>query len=307
MNSENKNTASTPPLPPSPSSPPNSSLNNTKNNTADNSNNNDFDLASYLTLTNLFIFAVFLIVLYVILGKVGGGSPLSNGAEEAVDVSQSSPTAGIFMIILAIAVFYAAYKLYQSFNVTTDITGEGTKDVTLNLNIDHMTPDLSTQQKFDPSFGKEVFNIPGNYYTYEQSKAVCEAYNADLATYDQVEKAYNAGGEWCNYGWSEGQMALFPTQQASYDKLQKIEGHEHDCGRPGVNGGYIANPNVKFGVNCYGKKPSQTQYEFDVMKTQKGYPVNEKDILFQKQVDYWKGKINDILVSPFNYNSWSKI
>jgi hypothetical protein len=36
--------------------------------------------------------------------------------------------------------------------------------------------------------------------------------------------------------------------------LQKIKGHEHDCGRPGVNGGYIANPLVKFGVNCYGNK-----------------------------------------------------
>jgi hypothetical protein len=294
MNSESKSTAPT--SPPSLQKPPPPS---------NIDNNNEFDLASYLTLTNLIIFAVFLLVLYVILGKVGSSGEEELG--ETLNVPQSSPTAGIFMIILAVAVFFAAYKLYQSFNITTDLEGEGSKDVTLNVNIDKLTPDFSNQQKFNPSFGKEVFNIPGNYYTYEQSKAVCEAYDADLATYDQVEKAYNAGGEWCNYGWSEGQMALFPTQQASYDKLQKIEGHEHDCGRPGVNGGYIANPNVKFGVNCYGKKPAQTQYESDLMKTQKGYPINEKDILFQKQVDYWKNKINDLLVSPFNYNSWSKI
>ena len=154
---------------------------------------------------------------------------------------------------------------------------------------------------------QQVFNIPGNEYIYPDAKALCSAYGARLATYKEIEDSYRDGGEWCNYGWSDGQMALFPTQQASYDKLQKIEGHEHDCGRPGVNGGYIANPNVKFGVNCYGKKPAQTQYEFDMMKSQKGYPINEKDILFQKQVDYWKSKINDLLVSPFNYNSWSKI
>lgn len=262
-------------------------------------NNTDFDLASYLTLTNIIIFAIFLLVLYVIMGNAGGSSE-----GDADGVPQASPTSGIFMIVLAVAVFYAAYKLYQSYDITTEIEGEGTKNVTLDLNIDHLTP--SGGRGLD-KFGKEVFNIPGNYYTYEQSKAVCEAYDADLATYDQVEKAYNAGGEWCNYGWSEGQMALFPTQQASYDKLQKIKGHEHDCGRPGVNGGYIANPNVKFGVNCYGKKPAITQFESDLMKNTQPFPLNEKDILFQKQVDYWKSKINDILVSPFNYNSWSKI
>lgn len=275
--------------------------NNTTMTTSQPPQPSEFDLASYLTLTNLFILAVFLLVLYVIMGKSDGASDSLMGEPDGAP--QGSPTAGIFMIILAMAVFYAAYKLYQSYNITTQVIGEGTKEVVVDLNINHLTPGDGNRT----IFREEVFNIPGNYYTYEQSKAVCEAYDADLATYDQVEKAYNAGGEWCNYGWSEGQMALFPTQQASYDKLQKIEGHEHDCGRPGVNGGYIANPKVKFGVNCYGKKPAQTQFESDLMKSQKGYPVNEKDILFQKQVDYWKSKINDLLVSPFNYNSWSKI
>ena len=60
---------------------------------------------------------------------------------------------------------------------------------------------------------KQVFNIPGNHYTYDDAKAMCKAYNAELATYDQVEQAYNLGADWCNYGWSDGQMALFPTQK----------------------------------------------------------------------------------------------
>ena len=37
------------------------------------------------------------------------------------------------------------------------------------------------------------------------------------------------------------------------------------------------------------------------------YPKTEKDIEMEKRVDYWKTKIDDILVSPFNYNSWNKI
>jgi len=153
----------------------------------------------------------------------------------------------------------------------------------------------------------QVFNIPGNKYTYEDAKAVCSAYGSRLANYDEVESAYNSGGEWCNYGWSNGQMALFPTQKTTYNNLQKIKGHEHDCGRPGVNGGYIANPNVKFGINCYGHKPKINQEEQHLMDVTTPYPKTKEELELEKKVSYWKNKINDILVSPFNYTSWSKI
>ena len=59
----------------------------------------------------------------------------------------------------------------------------------------------------------------------------------------QIEDAYKSGAEWCNYGWSDNQLALFPTQKTTWHKLQKIKGHKHDCGRAGINGGFIANPN----------------------------------------------------------------
>jgi hypothetical protein len=156
-------------------------------------------------------------------------------------------------------------------------------------------------------FRKQVFNIPGNYYSYNDAKALCSAYGANLATYQQIESSYKNGAEWCNYGWSDGQMALFPTQQQTFNNLQKIKGHEHDCGRPGINGGYIANPQVKFGVNCYGNKPKITQDEEELMKTASPYPQTMQDIEFQKKVDYWKNKINEILVSPFNYNVWGEL
>jgi hypothetical protein len=153
-------------------------------------------------------------------------------------------------------------------------------------------------------FKKQVFNIPGNYYTYNDAKAMCSAYGADLATYEQLEQAYNKGAEWCNYGWSANQLALFPTQKKTYDILQGTPGHENDCGRPGINGGYIANPNVKFGVNCYGNKPKIRSDEEELMKTSKPYPQTEQDIAFQKKVDQMRNNLDQILLSPFNRDTW---
>ena len=154
---------------------------------------------------------------------------------------------------------------------------------------------------------KQVFNVPNNTYVYDDAKALCTAYGSRLATYEEVESAYNDGAEWCNYGWSEKQMALFPTQQKTYNNLQKIKGHENDCGRPGVNGGFIADPNSKFGVNCYGYKPRMTPEEEEIMATRPIYPKTKKDAELEERVNYWKNKLSSILVSPFNHNTWSRL
>ena len=155
--------------------------------------------------------------------------------------------------------------------------------------------------------GKEVFHIPNNKYTYKDAKEVCNAYGARLAKYDEVENAYNKGGEWCSYGWSKNQLALFPTQKKTYDKLQKKDGHENDCGRPGVNGGYIDNKNVKYGINCFGFKPKMREQEKELMKTQSIYPKTEEDRKFERNVDKWRNKLPEIMLSPFNSNSWNRV
>ena len=154
---------------------------------------------------------------------------------------------------------------------------------------------------------KQVFHIPGNNYTYDNAESLCKAYGSRLATYDEVEKSYDNGAEWCSYGWSDKQLALFPTQKETWNKLQTIEGHENDCGRTGINGGYIANQNVKFGVNCFGYKPKITDTEMAMMKTEPLYPKTMEDIKEEKQVEYWRRKIPEILVSPFNKSVWSLI
>ena len=126
-----------------------------------------------------------------------------------------------------------------------------------------------------------------------------------MASYNEIEDAYNKGAEWCNYGWSDNQLALFPTQKKTYNTLQQIKGHENDCGRPGINGGYIANPHVKYGVNCYGHKPVMTQEEEELMETSSPYPITNKDLAIENRVNYWKSQLDNILVSPFNTDTWS--
>lgn len=158
-----------------------------------------------------------------------------------------------------------------------------------------------------PGGVSQVFNIPGNEYTFEEAKALCKAYGSKIATYNQIEDAYKSGAEWCNYGWSKDQMALFPTQKKTWSKLQKIKGHEHNCGRPGINGGYIKNQNVRFGVNCFGSKPNMTEEEEILMETSTPYPLTESDKKINKLVDKYKKNLDSVLVSPFNYDSWNKV
>ena len=104
-----------------------------------------------------------------------------------------------------------------------------------------------------PMGTKEVFNVSTNEYTYYDAEPLCRALGAELATYDQVQTAWNKGADWCNYGWAKGQVAIYPTQKETWDKLQGGPQDEHTaCGEPGVNGGYFDNPEMRFGVNCYG-------------------------------------------------------
>ena len=153
---------------------------------------------------------------------------------------------------------------------------------------------------------EEVYHIGDNTYTYDDAKAVCKAFGGRLATYNEIEESYNNGGEWCSYGWSKDQLALYPTQKSTYNKLQEKKGLEHSCGRPGINGGYIANEKVRFGVNCYGHKPKMNSDEWKKMSSMNVEPVSKEDKEFQKKVNKYKSKLDEILVSPFNNNKWNE-
>ena len=152
----------------------------------------------------------------------------------------------------------------------------------------------------------EVFHVSNNLYTYQDAQYVCAALDAKLANYDQVEDAYNRGAEWCGYGWSDNQMALYPTQKKTWTQLQEF-GENNDCGRPGINGGYIANPNVRFGVNCFGQKPAATEKDIHDMGASYAFPINPADEITQAKVNYWKQNADKLLVlNSFNKDQWSE-
>jgi hypothetical protein len=138
----------------------------------------------------------------------------------------------------------------------------------------------------------EVFNISNNLFTF-----------------DEIEDAYAHGAEWSSYGWSAGQHAYFPTQKDTWNKLQTVKGHEHDLGRPGVNGGYFNNPNIRFGVNCYGVKPAMSDAEKKLMDSRKEhiYPKTDIDILLDKKVKFFQDHKDKLLViNGYNTDKWSK-
>jgi hypothetical protein len=154
------------------------------------------------------------------------------------------------------------------------------------------------------SSGAQVFNVASNKYTYYDAEPLCTALGAELATYDQVKEAWSKGADWCNYGWVKGQMAVYPTSQETYDKVQSgPEETRNTCGQPGLNGGYFDNPELRYGVTCYGKKPTNNnQNSADIIKNT---PKSPDALAFDKKVAKFKAESSSLTILPNNSHSWN--
>lgn len=202
-----------------------------------------------------------------------------------------------FVAFLAFAILIAviSFVLYHFGFVTINLKSKEL-DVTYN-------PDPFAAKQVEsapaPANLNEVFYVSDNKFTYEQAPLVCKAYGAELASYSQIEQAYSAGAEWCGYGWSEGGVALFPTQQATWDKMQKETdpAKRIKCGRAGINGGYF-DPKTQFGVNCYGTRPTKPA------DTTKAIPTTDPAI--DRMLAYIKKNLSSFVVQPFNNSMWSE-
>ena len=258
---------------------------------------------------NLGIPALLFLILVIVLFSVLFSS-LGKQSENVVNGGDSSTKLLTILMggILIVVVVLNGLQYFYNINLTARLDNLFTDTPSIDLTVQQDTPGPDEIAPVpEIKIKEQVFHIPGNDYTYDNAGALCKAYGARLATYSEVENSYKNGSEWCSYGWSDRQLALFPTQKDTWNRLQTIEGHENDCGRAGINGGYIANPNVKFGVNCYGYKPKITQDDKDMMDSTPLYPKTLKDVKEEKRVDYWRRMIPDILVAPFNKNVWSLI
>lgn len=248
---------------------------------------------------------IFVVLLYIILfSSLGSHISGVSGDDIEIDTDNSGRILGVILAsFFLVLLFINGFNYLLNVDVVTTIKNIFSNKPEIDINV--LTPQANPSPVPELP-NEEVYHIPGNHYTFENSKALCSAYGGKLANIKQLQQAYQNGGQWCSYGWSADQMALFPTQYKTWKDLQKIKGHENDCGRPGINGGFIDNPNVKFGVNCYGHRPKITPLEAEIMETTPDYPITRQQQKFDKRVNYWKNKLDDILVSPFNTNSWSE-
>jgi hypothetical protein len=154
---------------------------------------------------------------------------------------------------------------------------------------------------------KQVFNVSENRYMYSDAEPLCRAFGAELATYEQVKSAWEDGADWCNYGWVKGQAAVYPTQKDTWEKLQYgTDDQRLQCGMPGVNGGYFDNPDLRFGVNCYGDKPAETEHDIKRKLSGKDAPLTPEAVEQRKKELKYKSEIGQIGVLPFRQSAWSE-
>lgn len=265
-----------------------------------NFNNNFFNINPIILL----IITCVVIVYFIIFSSLGNKGNLSVQTDEKSSIGLIILETGLWAIFISLVLLNALYYLFDidvmatinnMFQQKTDI------DIQINRNDNDNDNNITTSSR------EQVYHISDNKFTYDDARALCKASGGRLATYKDLEDAYNNGADWCSYGWSEDQLALYPTQYDKWQNLQKIPGHENDCGRPGINGGFIDNKNVRFGVNCYGNKRKIKKKESQLMNETPMYPLTQKEINFNKKVEYWKDRLPDILVAPFNNNNWNMV
>jgi hypothetical protein len=165
-----------------------------------------------------------------------------------------------------------------------------------------------TVRDLKKAFGpdEQVFNINRNIYTYDEAAPVCKAMGAELATFEQVELAQKHGADWCNYGWVKGQMAVFPTSEETWNKLQTgPKEYRFSCGKPGVNGGHFDNPELRFGVNCFGARPQKKDADELLFDSDAGMPPTAEQVEFDKKVQKFRDQMENITVLPWSREKWS--
>jgi len=133
-----------------------------------------------------------------------------------------------------------------------------------------------------------------------------------LATKDEITDAYNNGAHWCTYGWAGSQNAFYPVQKCEWDEMNQNTdrivsedemerwNRTHYCGKPGINGGHFSNPFIKFGVNCYGKKPKGLSVK------EKEAKCDEKNFCTMPQNYEASHKLETDTVVGFNNNQWNQ-
>lgn len=271
----------------------------------------DGNVDKYLNTRIVVLICVVIFMVYFVLNALAGGGSENDTRENTLFANVSILEIFLWAIFIVIVVING-FQYFFNTNITTEISNllsTNPKIVisqTLPSEPDGAGGDLGAGPSL--KMRKQVFHIPASVYDYDNAKALCQAYGANLANIDQMEEAHKSGAEWCSYGWSDNQMVLYPTQKSTWEELQKSSdpAKKNSCGRPGINGGYIENASMKAGVNCYGAKPEINPASSKLMSSIQNYEAGKMiDPLHEARVQQMRSKINDVVVAPFNKGAWS--
>ena len=271
----------------------------------------DGNVDKYINMRIVILICVVIFMVYFVLNALAGGNSENDSRENTLFANVSILEIFLWAIFIVIVVING-FQYFFNTNITTEISNllstkpEIVISQTLPAEPDGAGGDLGAGPSL--KMRKQVFHIPASVYDYDNAKALCQAYGANLANIDQMEEAHKSGAEWCSYGWSDDQMVLYPTQKSTWEELQKSTdpAKKNSCGRPGINGGYIENASMKAGVNCYGPKPEINPASSKLMSSIQNYEAGKMlDPLHEARVQQMKSKINDIVVAPFNKGAWS--
>ena len=72
-----------------------------------------------------------------------------------------------------------------------------------------------------------------------------------------------------------------------------------------INGGFIDNKLVRFGVNCFGPKPLLNENDKIYMDNLKYQPITKETVYVDKKTNKYKQQLDQIVVAPFNNDTWS--
>jgi hypothetical protein len=147
---------------------------------------------------------------------------------------------------------------------------------------------------------KQVFNVRQNIYSMDDAPAVCGALGAEIASLNQLIDAHKRGADWCNVGWTKDGIAAYPIQYSTWKTLQDNEPNKRDiCGQPGINI-VRSDPDLLYGVNCYGVKPEPKGTE-KIKQTL----LSDSQIALNAKIAQFRKNMNSIGISPWNQDKWS--
>lgn len=275
----------------------------------------DGKVDEYLNTRVVILICVVIFMVYFVLNALAGGGDSANDSQGGTLFANVSILEIFLWAIFIVVVVINGFQYFFHTNIKTEISNLLSMKPEIVISqtapaepdaVGHGSGDLGTGPSL--KMRKQVFHIPANVYDYDNAKALCQAYGANLANIDQMEEAHKSGAEWCSYGWSDNQMILYPTQKSSWEELQKSTDptKKNSCGRPGINGGYMSNAAMKVGVNCYGPKPEINPASSKLMSSIQNYEAGKMlDPLHEARVQQMKSKINDVVIAPFNKGAWS--